>query len=513
MRYEAGQRLRRPCNSQHGAGYPTGNKFILTTVGKMYSIANWNPPPEYCQLLAEGRKLAYCKKFEDAVHFFQRSIATNSDASVALTFLPPWSRNVMITAARLFLMKICWSNKDAAGAQKQAEKLQHSISEITDVKMKVHCCWVVAQVCRSIAEKSSVADKRRQAVLTGISACRSVLPYRKILRHLHERARFLDLESSLHALNCTCPELECQCGSLAMATRRLEECIECHMNADRGSTSAVLSKVKRNSKKNFHLKPKKCDHQWKQPNQPTALMRRRRDRLKFLISRLPKAAKRAREIEKTATAAQAEKAMVDEINRERGRRRKKKKRVKLANCLNDKLQELASSVRARLPFVEGMCKCRDLIDWDVVPPALRPSSSGAGGLAPARAARKRGQLESLYTVLLRLVACTEARLPPAPLYTRASPSIASSALSVPSPASFVGPIITSTASIRTTAEVAAATQCPPAARPRVHVVDFGAGTGNSLLPLAALLKSRLRVWCSPQPAIHNHTRSETTRLH
>ena len=347
----------------------------------MYSIANWNPPIECCRLLTEGRKLAYCKKFGEAIQLFKKCIDVHShgseDASATTTFRAPWSRNTLITAARLFIMKVCWSNKDATGACQQAEMLQPLVAQILDIKMMVHGCWVIAQVCRSIAERCS--DKKRQIVLTGVSACRSVLPHRTHLRHLHERARFLDLESLLHALNCTCPDLESQCGSLAMATRRLEECIECHRKADKGSESAKLSKAKRNSKKNFQKKPKKkC--QWQQPNQPSALMRRRLERLKALTRRLPTGVKRAREAE--SAKADDEKEKIAQLNREKSRKRGKKKRVRLANCLNDKLKELAPSVRARLCFVEAMCKRRDPMDWAAVPPPLRPSSSGAGRTKP-----------------------------------------------------------------------------------------------------------------------------------
>ena len=427
----------------------------------MYSIRNWNPPLECCQLLAKGRKLAYCKKFHEAIHLFKRSIETHSLRSVANTaYRPPWSRDAIITAAHLFSMKICWSNKDAAGAQEHARKSQQLTSKISDEKMKVNCCWVVAQVCRSMAEKSSVPDETRNITLTGIAACRSVLPHREHLRHFHERARFLELESQLHALNCMCPDLECRCGSYAAATRRLEECIDCHTKADRGSTRAMLSKSKRHSKQNFHATPKDCDHQWKQPHKPTALMRQRLDKLDKLLSRLPTAVKRARETEAEA-AKEAEKAKIQqaEISREHGRKRKKKKRVKLANCLNIKLQEFGPIVRARLRFIDGMCKRRKPMDWDAVPPSLRPSSSGAGGLAPARAARKRNQLESLFTVLLRLVACAEVHRHLAPDLSKATPAAAASPKVVSAP-------------------------------PPVHVVDFGAGSGNSLLPLVALLKHR-----------------------
>ena len=429
----------------------------------MYSIANWNPPPECCRLLAEGRKYAYCKKFDEAIHLFKKSIETHSNQLVATTaYRPPWCRDIIIAAARLFLMKVCWSNKDAAGAQEQAQKLQQLAPKISNEKMMVHCCWAVAQVCRSLAEKSSVPVKTRQLTLTGVSACRSVLPHRALLRHFHERARFLELESQLHALNCTCVKLECRCGSYGLATRRLEECIECHAKADRGSTSAMLSKAKRHSKQNFCAKPKACDHQWKQPHKPTALMRQRLDKLNKFLSRLPVAVKRARENE-TEAAQEAEKANIEkaEISREQGRKRKKKKRFKLANCLNAKLQEFGPRVRARLRFVDGMCKRRKRMDWDAVPPSLRPSSSGAGGLAPARAARKRNQLESLFTVLLRLIACTEAHQCRAPALPETTPT-------------------------------AAASQKAEAVSPHspVHVVDFGAGSGNSLLPLVSLLKHR-----------------------
>jgi 2-polyprenyl-3-methyl-5-hydroxy-6-metoxy-1,4-benzoquinol methylase len=139
----------------------------------------------------------------------------------------------------------------------------------------------------------------------------------------------------------------------------------------------------------------------------------------------------------------------DEVERQRlrkiGRNSKKKatQRLRRSECLDDKLALLAPEITERFRVVQGMCEDNTQglrLPWDQIPNMLRPSSAEEGGLAhnTDRVRRKCWQLESLYVVLRTVIG------------------------------KMVGKVN--------------ATGSPP-----LHIVDFGSGSGNSMLPLAALL--------------------------
>jgi methylase of polypeptide subunit release factors len=97
------------------------------------------------------------------------------------------------------------------------------------------------------------------------------------------------------------------------------------------------------------------------------------------------------------------------------------------------------------------------VEWETVPDVLRPSTGGKGGLAhdKGRVTRKRWQLESLYVVVRRVVG----RLKEVQWANRNA----------------------------CVADVGSGSQTGGVGGRPLRVVDFGCGSGNSALVLAALL--------------------------
>jgi hypothetical protein len=173
-----------------------------------------------------------------------------------------------------------------------------------------------------------------------------------------------------------------------------------------------------------------------------------------------------------AGEAAAEEQLV--LKRAKHRAFKQRRRAAAGSVLDSQLARLAPQLDRLCPPREGLCCSTDCssggaakagaplaagagaaaaarasaprMEWARVPFGLQPGSLEDGGLKdPARVERKAWQLESLFRVLQRVVACMEhgGR-------GRAGRPAAGGA-------------------------------------PRLHVVDFGSGSGNSALALAALL--------------------------
>ncbi|CAE8626246.1 unnamed protein product [Polarella glacialis] len=158
----------------------------------------------------------------------------------------------------------------------------------------------------------------------------------------------------------------------------------------------------------------------------------------------------------------AEEAAAVEVEerRERKQRHKSRRQDRAARCLDD-LTKLAPQIPAHRHVLVGLCAPLDSglhelrLDWDQVPAVLQPSSNEVGGLAhdPRRVERKRWQLESLFVAFSYVLARHRVG--------RGTGVDAAKGIAVQDLGSQLD-------------------------QKRLDIVDFGAGSGNSVLAIAAL---------------------------
>lgn len=162
-----------------------------------------------------------------------------------------------------------------------------------------------------------------------------------------------------------------------------------------------------------------------------------------------------------------------QANRERRARRAIRLRAEQSRAMDSQLVALAPEVAARRRVVPGLCRGEEgalpgsRLPWDSLPASLLPSSTEDGGLShnENRVQRKQWQLESLYTVLRRVVQSLTAQYPKPCCWVPQSP-----------------PATIDEQPARKKAAVSRDLAADP-----IHVVDFGSGSGNSVLAFAALL--------------------------
>jgi len=149
-------------------------------------------------------------------------------------------------------------------------------------------------------------------------------------------------------------------------------------------------------------------------------------------------------VETAAVAAAAER-------KERNQRHRHRRQTRAAECLNELLETLAPQVLSCRHFLPDLCVGHGSqemrLDWARVPASLQPWSDELGGLAhdPRRVDHKRWQLESLFVALSYVLA-----------HHRTD--------------------------VRNSLDEGTDGG-------KLHIVDFGSGSGNSVLAIAALLPS------------------------
>ena len=445
-------------------------------------MTTWRPSLERAPSQTQGRALMKQGRFQAAEEAFAKACAgagalrsSSSPAGHApCTAGLEWDAASIGLSTRLFLAKAVWCQEQPARALGVAEDLCESAVQVGLAPasgLMGEICSVTARLCRELLAPASAAvpvhtpPVRARWRRVGAAACQRMCGWRA--NDARDRATFHELEAQIHELCCACappppapspvegahaaagkaPEAAGQCGCLCGAVQAARAAQQQCVVAAGASPGAG------------RLPP---------------LQQRRRAHLRRLQELLGEVDHRAEAAERqSAAAARARK-------REKASRHGKRWREKRAVVLDARLAQLEGQVAARLHIARGLCTAGDSdapgggggggaggaetcppchprgnndtaaaaaagarldvgagrIAWGRVPEALRPGSSGEGGLHhdPGRVERKRWQLESLYVVLARVVRLHTPR-------THAS-----------TPGGGGGPLL--------------------------HVVDFGSGTGE-----------------------------------
>jgi len=281
----------------------------------------------------------------------------------------------------------------------------------------------LAELCLLLGQPDDLA--------IGLATCRQLL---QSTCGAWDVGQVYDLEAALQIANCKCDaNAQCLCGSLEQArvatTAAIGACSEAAAIADIGQ--------KRNRALGMRGKAQRQGQE------------KRELSLRQLQIRLGLVDLHA---ESEAAAAAVERKL-------RNQRHRIRRQDRAAACLNDLLSELAPDIEQKRHVLANLCNpdisLEERMDWGLVPAALQPNSSDAGGLAhdSHRMDRKRWQLESIFVALAHVLGH---RYPCQTIVLDSAGGDVKHSVNGYDHKAF-------------------------------HIVDFGSGSGNSVLAIAALL--------------------------
>jgi len=211
------------------------------------------------------------------------------------------------------------------------------------------------------------------------------------------------------------------------------------------------------------------------------------------------------EIDLVAEAAEEQRRA---LAREKRAKRGARIRLEQSRAMDGHLAALAEEVDARRTACPRLCRAPgdeedpgSRLPWGSLPPSLLPSWTEDGGLSHdvGRVARKQWQLESLFTILARVVAHIEENIHTTETNETKQASMAPSSCSIPPPPPPPPPTSPSSGGgepakkkpkavpLASRASSVGSVERRDLGLHPLHIVDFGSGSGNSVLAFAALL--------------------------
>ena len=436
------------------------------------SNRKWRPPPSdyldvHCPPLAKGRRLMKEKRFQEAATTFRTALLQLEGQPLPrpVTTGDAWTTDEIVISTRLFLLKAVWAassstniNNGANGTLVVVEAhalMELVVSATTSTIRPAPALELVLMACQTVArivkeEEPKGGDNESTTTTTtatmetimemGIVACSASLQLDNDGSSPKQRRQFWDLQSQF------CDQL----GDVAGTATALEGLVH-ELVATQGHTNA-----------------EQCPH------------RKRLRALNIQLGRIDV------EAEQAAALHQQE---VHETKQSHKKRNRQRHRDVLSSRLGEQLTLLHPQIEiicqlgsddkvgsdsgsffqglpqskngkndhptefpAPPPSENGTCtpvttSTLSIIDWDSVPPQLAPGASAGGGIRhhkDKRVRRKQRQLEALYAILKNLMERYE--------------------------------------------QQRKKSNTPNTDQP-IHIVDFGAGSGNSCLVFAWLLRN------------------------
>ena len=440
---------------------------IASTTTMAGSNRKWRPPPSeyldvHCPPLAEGRRLMKESHFPQAADSFRTALVELEEQPLPHPSTgDAWTPDEIVISTRLFLLKAVW----AAAAPMAALVEAHALMELVVVATTSHpapALELVLMACQTVARllkeehqpengtnqdvskttKPTATTTAETILEMGIVACSASLELDGSTSAKHtfsspkQRRQFWELQSQFYE----------QLGNLEGAATALEGLVR-ELVATQGNTLADQCPHRKRLRE-YHIQLGKINveeeraealqqqslHQAKQSHK-----KRNRQRHRDVLSN---------RLGEQLTILQPQVETICQLGSD-------DKLGSDSGSFFEGLEQTDSSTNRPVADVPGpppgeSDACQPVttsIDWDSIPSQLAPGSSAGGGIRhhkDKRVRRKQRQLEALYSILKRLIA----------RYEKQKMNTGSSL-----------------------------------DRP-IHIVDFGAGSGNSCLVFAWLLRDR-----------------------
>ena len=441
----------------------------------------WRPPLEVVPAgQCEGRRLLKARDFAGAVAALAAQVLEDKGCNLAPipagVSTAGWPQEAIAISTRLLLCKAqaaCGDLQaalDSATEAVTATRLGGGVLVPLDGPLMSKALFTIAQL-HNEGQGTNPAGLR-----AGVQACQELRAIRQADSQAAERAKACEIQSELHRKLCCC--LAVHTGAVVEA-HEVATASETGTAANSGTTMVCGSTASRALPAVAKgIRPCTCGAMAAALGALQACV----DAGEIVINAKGRGGvTRQHQLRITAlrelrirlglidvAAEAADVLAAEEIKAEKARERTaggrgskgSRKRARFAASLDEQLLALHGEVEERHTTLAALCLGRDdagavgqehppRIDWEAVPLVLRPSSLEDGGLGQsgtARVQRKEWQLESIFTVLRGVLSVIEE--PGHPL----------------------------------------------------HIVDFGSGCGNSVLPFAALLPKH-RFTVSPR---HKH---------
>ena len=318
----------------------------------------------------------------------------------------------------------------------------------------------LARVCKELGDKASL--------VRAVQATHSLLQDEVFRQDVFEQAENHEFVASVHVLMCECAHVDelapptttpavthyassssatvdgprCACGAVLHARDAMQRAVD--------ASTAMQANKGAGGKRKLH--------------------KRREHALQLLRDQLGE----------QADPAELERIQLQAEKREKLRLHNQRRRARFASCMDGVLDTLQPQVWARLHAIDNLCapdraaddtpKARML--WSSVPESLHPVFGN--DKAASRGEKKRWQLESIFKVLHCAVRHLEQRGPKKNTHTMDTTDATTTAAAA-----------AHTALQAATATATAATTS--AETTPIRIVDFGSGSGNSVLAHASLL--------------------------